>query len=291
MAAKNSIGELSPDMQKAGVALVETEANTCTLTIPDSAQLSESIRLSCGASAEMHIVVGKRARAIVVITMQPKQGIESSVYVHAGEESSVTMILVQHASDASVQISQHGHIENGAAIRWQNVTLGGASVTHDLRTDISGADAKSTVEWVCIARGKEKCSLSVHNVFLGKRGGGEITMKAVAEDHAHVTAKGMIEIGPEGGGTDTYLTQNVLMLDPTARVDAVPALEIKTNDVKASHAASIARVTPEDLFYLQSRGIVEREAKRMFVEGFVTDIISNIDDEIVREEILHSLNT
>ena len=114
-------------------------------------------------------------------------------------------------------------------------------------------------------------------------------MKVVAEDHAHVTAKGMIEIGPDGGGTDTYLTQNVLMLDPSARVDAVPALEIKTNDVKASHAASIARVTPEDLFYLQSRGIAEREAKAMFVEGFVSEMIEKIPDESVRNDVLGAL--
>ena len=65
----------------------------------------------------------------------------------------------------------------------------------------------------------------------------------------------MIEIGPEGTGTDACLTQEVLMLDPTAKVDAIPALEIRTNDVKASHSASVSRVTEEDLFYFGSRGL------------------------------------
>ena len=77
---------------------------------------------------------------------------------------------------------------------------------------------------------------------------------------------------------DTYLTEAVLMLDPSARIDAVPALEIRTNDVKASHSATVSRVTPEDLFYLQSRGLPERSARTMFVDGFLRDLAHRIEE-------------
>jgi len=59
------------------------------------------------------------------------------------------------------------------------------------------------------------------------------------------------------------------MLDPTAKVDAVPALEIKANDVKASHSASVRRVTPLDLFSFAARGIEGKMARTMYVEGFL----------------------
>lgn len=79
------------------------------------------------------------------------------------------------------------------------------------------------------------------------------------------------------------------MLDKTAKVDAIPGLEIKTNDVKASHSATVSRVTEEDLFYFAARGIIEKEARRMFVEGFLGEMVGKIGSQTAREEILASV--
>jgi Fe-S cluster assembly scaffold protein SufB len=71
------------------------------------------------------------------------------------------------------------------------------------------------------------------------------------------------------------------MLDASAKVDAIPALEIKTNDVKASHSASITKISPETLFYLQSRGIEEAAARSMFVEGFLGELLRNLPADAI----------
>jgi Fe-S cluster assembly scaffold protein SufB len=105
----------------------------------------------------------------------------------------------------------------------------------------------------------------------------------VAEGKAYVRCDGLLEIGPGGGGTDAYLTEDVLMLDPTAKIDAVPGLEIKTNDVKASHSATVSRVTPEDLFYFAARGISQAEARRMYVEGFLNSVLNT---PLLNEQLL-----
>jgi Fe-S cluster assembly scaffold protein SufB len=135
------------------------------------------------------------------------------------------------------------------------------------------------------AKDQEHQDLRVRTMFEGREGAGEVVMKGVAEGRASIKAHGLIAIGPQGGGTNTYLTQNVLMLDASAKVDSVPSLEIKTNDVKASHSATVSRVTAEDLFYFASRGISAHEAKRMFVEGFLGDLTSRIADIALRERI------
>jgi Fe-S cluster assembly scaffold protein SufB len=139
------------------------------------------------------------------------------------------------------------------------------------------------------AHGAEKQKLSARNIFESQNGRGEITMKGVAEGKAHVGCNGMILIGPKGGGTDTYLTQDVLMLDTTAKVDAIPGLEIKTNDVKASHSATVSRVTDEDLFYFAARGIGEREAKQMFVMGFIGELAGKMADPDIQKELLNAV--
>jgi Fe-S cluster assembly scaffold protein SufB len=139
-------------------------------------------------------------------------------------------------------------------------------------------------------RGKERQELSVHNVFGAPHGGGEITLKGVAEDAAFATVNGMIEITERGKGTDTYLTEDVLMLDPTAKIDAVPGLEIRTNDVKASHSATVSRVTAEDLFYFRSRGIDAATARDMYVDGFLGDLLARIKHDDLRETLRKKLS-
>jgi Fe-S cluster assembly protein SufB/Fe-S cluster assembly protein SufD len=114
-------------------------------------------------------------------------------------------------------------------------------------------------------------------------------MRGVAEGKAFAVAKGMIEIGINGGGTNTYLTQNVLMLDSTSKVDAVPALEIKTNDVKASHSATVSRLTAEDLFYFGSRSIDPVTARAMYVQGFLGDITQRILNHKMRTEVMEMI--
>ncbi|MSR86775.1 hypothetical protein EXS70_01220 [Candidatus Peribacteria bacterium] len=248
----------------------------------------------CGAETKLSLHVGSGARVMVIEELATGSGPGSewshAVEVHLEEGADVEFVSEQIA-DASVHLtlSQRSHLGDNAKISWRNVTLGGKNVEHELTSELTGADAVSTIDWMFYAKNEEKYQLNARNIFTGRHGSGEITMKGVAEGKGHVQCNGKIEIGVGGGETDTYLTQDVLMLDKTAKVDAIPGLEIKTNDVKASHSATVSRVTEEDLFYFAARGIIEKEARRMFVEGFLGEMVGKIGSQTAREEILASV--
>jgi Fe-S cluster assembly protein SufB/Fe-S cluster assembly protein SufD len=200
-------------------------------------------------------------------------------------------VLCINAVDASATISikQTSQVGAGASVKWQQVTLGGKDIAHDLLSRVVGANGTSAVDWMLYGKGSEKQAINVRNIFDAANGGGEVLMQGVAEGTANVSAKGLIDIGLKGGGTNTYLTQRVLMLDRTAKVHAVPSLEIKTNDVKASHSATVARVTEEDLFYFGARGISPREARAMYVQGFLGDITARIASIETREKVMEMI--
>jgi len=234
------------------------------------------VRVRTGVSAQVSVTVVPQENACT-----------HTVEIILEEDAQLTYLCLQDASPSSAMtIRQRTQIGTDASLIVQNITLGGQTVDHDLVSRVVGNDATSGIDWVFYGKGKERQKLTVRNIFDAKNGGGEILMKGVAQDTAHVAANGLIEIGLQGGGTNTYLTQNVLMLDRTSKVDAIPGLEIKTNDVKASHSATVSRVTPEDLFYFAARGIPEPEARRMYVLGFLGDIAARIPSTPVRHHVL-----
>ncbi len=126
-------------------------------------------------------------------------------------------------------------------------------------------------EWVGVVRamtpGTYNLSVTAEHSARGTRG--RITVKAVATKGAVVNIRGMIKIHTAAQQTDDFLELRVLTLDPAARATAEPGLEIEADDVKASHAASVGPVDPEQLLYLQSRGLDEKQAKESIVEGFL----------------------
>jgi Fe-S cluster assembly protein SufD len=100
---------------------------------------------------------------------------------------------------------------------------------------------------------------------------GKITIRAVAGAGANVKLYGLIKIRKAAQQTNDFLELRVLTLDKTARGVAEPVLEIEANDVKASHAASVGPVNPEQVLYLRSRGLTKPEAETEIVKGWLAN--------------------
>lgn len=95
------------------------------------------------------------------------------------------------------------------------------------------------------------------------------TLKGVARDAASIHFLGKIIIDENCGDTNSFLTERILLLSPKARAEAIPELEILSDDVKCSHAASISSLPEDQLFYLMSRGVSRTQAEAMIVTGFL----------------------
>ncbi len=246
------------------------------LIIPPGARLTDPIQVRQTASRGVFLVfVGKDARVCIAHSIETEGEMDYHIKVELDPGASLEFLSLHHGTGA-IHVRQESTLHASATMRWQNVTAGAGEIAQDIFSRALGREATSEVNWMFAAKGNERSLLSVRNVFEEKDGRGEVRIRGIARDSAYVTVRGMIEIGEKGAGTNTYLTEEVLMLDPTAKVDAIPALEIRTNDVKASHSATVARVTPEELFYFASRGIPSGIAKDMYVRGFLDDFASDI---------------
>ena len=101
--------------------------------------------------------------------------------------------------------------------------------------------------------------------------------------------KGNIIVDPGAQKTDAFQESRNLLISKRAHADAIPGLEIQANDVRCTHAAAVAQVDPEQLFYLRSHGLGEEIAKRLVIEGFLAALVERFEQGPVREVLAAAL--
>ncbi len=110
-------------------------------------------------------------------------------------------------------------------------------------------------------------------------------IRSALTDKSSCSIEGAWSIEKNASGADTYFAHHTLLLSPGASAKTAPFLEIKTDDVKAGHAASVGKVDADALFYLLSRGISESQARALLVQGFFETELAAIDDENIKDRI------
>jgi Fe-S cluster assembly protein SufD len=99
----------------------------------------------------------------------------------------------------------------------------------------------------------------------------------------------MIKVDPGAQQTDAFQECRNLLLSKRAHADAIPGLEILANDVRCTHAAAIAQIDKEQLFYLRARGLGEPTAQRLVIEGFMQELVERFEEGPVREAMSGAL--
>ncbi len=98
---------------------------------------------------------------------------------------------------------------------------------------------------------------------------GEVEIRAVVMENGFLDLSGIIKIKKKANLAEAFLRQKVLLVGENSRAEARPELEIETDEVKASHAASVGRVSEEEIFYLTSRGFSRSEAIDLIIKAFL----------------------
>lgn len=140
-----------------------------------------------------------------------------------------------------------------------------------LRVRLAGRGASAEIIVAHIGKEKQEMNLDIALVHDAPETRGRITVKSALFDQSKFVFRGMLEITERGKGSDSYLLAKALMISPQARAEIYPYLEIKTDEVRASHGSSVGKIDPGQLFYLQSRGIEKRKAEQMILSGFFAE--------------------
>jgi Fe-S cluster assembly scaffold protein SufB len=140
----------------------------------------------------------------------------------------------------------------------------------EYRVEIAGSGAGVRIVGSFEAKQDEIVNITLTIVHQAPHTRANTILKGVARDSSSIRFFGLIKIEQDCGDTQSFLEERVLLLSDKAKAEAIPELEILTDDVKCSHAASISQIPEQELFYLQSRGIPKKQAEDMIVQGFLS---------------------
>jgi Fe-S cluster assembly protein SufD len=178
---------------------------------------------------------------------------------------------------------QAGRVASNASLQW---TVGGlgSKLAHIHQTvDLDGRGAEAQVNGVTFATDKQVLSYYTQQTHNAPDTRSDLLYKDVLRDKSRVIWRGMIRVEKEAQRTDGYQRNDSLLLSNTARCDAIPGLEIEADDVRCTHGATAGRVDVDQVFYAMCRGVSEREAMHMIVQGFLQVVTDRIPVEMVRE--------
>jgi Fe-S cluster assembly protein SufD len=250
------------------------------------------------AYGHLQIRVEELARAIVVVDLRGSGTYADNVDIIVGDSAALGVIWVADWADDTVHVSaHHARLGKDAVLGHVAVTLGGDLVrnTTVVRFTAPGGYAQLLGTYFADDGQHFESRLLVDHAHPNCRS--DVLYKGALQGDpesgrpdAHTVWVGDVLIRAEATGTDTFETNRNLLLTDGARADSVPNLEIETGEiVRAGHASATGRFDDEQLFYLQTRGIPEDQARRLLVRGFFGEIIAKIAVRAVRERLTEAI--
>ncbi|MBI2638707.1 SufD family Fe-S cluster assembly protein [Candidatus Peregrinibacteria bacterium] len=167
-------------------------------------------------------------------------------------------------------------LDEGADLNCFFGMLGGMASRLVVETRLEGIGSRVRQRTLYFGNGEQSFIMISNTVLSGRETSAEIESKGILAGSSQARFDGNIHIQQTAKQSKGRLDEHTLLLSPHAKMNAIPGLKIDTNDVKATHAASMTRVDDEQLFYAESRGIEEHEAVRLIAEGFLAGLYKDM---------------
>jgi Fe-S cluster assembly protein SufD len=202
------------------------------------------------------------------------------VELFVGAGARVRYLCAQDLSERSwILGSQRAQVDRDGSLHWIGLGLGSGQGKLRMETDLRGRGADGRVTGAYVGHGRQHIDYDTTQEHAAPDTTSDLAFRGILRDRATAVWSGMIRVEPEAQGTDAFQESRNLLLSDGAHADAIPGLEIEANDVRCTHAATVARIDEEQLFYARSRGLDRAEAERLLVGGFLGVVAGRLEDE------------
>jgi Fe-S cluster assembly protein SufD len=181
--------------------------------------------------------------------------------------------------------AQRAEVARDGYLDWVALGLGSANGRVRMETKLAGEGAEARVTGAYASHARQHIDFDTTQEHAAPNTTSDLAFRGILGGRSSAVWKGNIIVDPGAQKTDAFQESRNLLLGKRAHADAIPGLEIQANDVRCTHAAAVAQVDPEQLFYLRSHGLPEEVAKRLVIEAFLAALVERFEEGPVRERL------
>lgn len=207
-----------------------------------------------------------------------------------GQNAHLRFIDAQDLSERTwVFGSQRAVVERDASLDWVTLGFGSGNGKVFLTTKLAGRGASANVTGAYASHGRQHLDFDTLQEHAAPDTTSDLAFRGILDGRSSAVWRGMIQVDEGAQRTDAFQESRNLLLTKKAHADAIPGLEILANDVRCTHAAAIAQIDAEQLFYLASHGLPDADAKRLVIEGFLQALVERFTEGPVRDAVSGAL--
>lgn len=169
------------------------------------------------------------------------------------------------------------------------VLIADAGANYRTEVKLVGEGAQADILGILLGSKSHEMRLNTFQDHQAPHTRSNLLIKSALSDRSQLFYEGFIRVGKKAQQTDAYQRNENLMLSKEAKAESKPALEILANDVRCTHSATISKVDPEQLFYLESRGLTPKSATSLILEGFFQSIMDKIVDDDTKKTLVNQI--
>jgi Fe-S cluster assembly protein SufB/Fe-S cluster assembly protein SufD len=286
--------ELADPKKDKFIALNNTFFNTgFFIYIPKNLILEKPIHVISSLSIDgtstisRNIVIGEEnSKATIVQEIYAPVNTKQQAYlelldVDVRQNSELEIVTLQAMAQNAINFSTRiGNISRDARMNWYLGLFGALLSRYKIDNYLKEVGAAANDTEVVFGNKNQSFDITSNLIHLAPSTTGRVLEKSVLKDTSKSLFKGMIRIEEKANHAESYLAGHSILLDKGAKSDSIPGLEIFTNDVKATHSASVAQLDNEQIFYLGSRCLDKSEAQKIIVEGFLEPLSRKMSFQI-----------
>lgn len=276
-AAANAWGQVGTAQR-----ILLTSQERQTVTVKRTALTSEP------AAAHTIIEAAPQSDTVVILENSGDANLTETVEIVVGDGATLKVVSIHEWNDDAIHVATHNAtVGRDGNLQHIVVSLGGKIVRVNPSIHLDGQGANGEAYGAYFADAGQHLEHQVYIDHNAPHTRSRVAYKgALQGEGARAVWIGDVLIRRVATGTDSYEENRNLTLTEGTRADSIPNLEIETGDIEgAGHASTTGRFDEEHIFYLQSRGISEDEARKLVVRGFLIDVIQRIGNEQIEERL------
>ncbi len=239
---------------------------------------------------ELVFNVAENAESTVIIKCNSKDNaaalINLKIVANLDKNSVATVITENNISDTTnTFISIENNLQENAKLFTTTLDLSGKNKISNIYTKLIGDNSEQLIRNIYLGKNEDLIDLNYDVETIGRKSKIQIESKGAITDKVKKSFKGTIDFKKGSVKADGREQEDCVLLSKESRSKSLPMLLCHEEDVFGEHGVSSGKIDSKKLFYLMTRGLDEKEAKKTIIRANFNEIINSIEDEELQEKI------